>query len=429
MRVILTPVGSAGDVNPFIIVGRELRRRGHRVTLVAPDVFGTVAAAAGLEFVMVGSAEDYERATNNPDLWDPRRGAAVALREVVRHLRPAYAAIERVYEPNETLIVGHVLSFFSRVFEETHRVAAATMHLAPSVFRSDFRQPVVPTGFDMSAWPRWAKRAMWWAVDRFAIDRLVAPPLNAWRAEFGLRPASRIFKSWIHSPQRLLGLFPEWFGDPQPDWPSQLRLTGFVLSDENCAPETAYSALTAELDEFIAAGSPPVVWTPGTANKHASRFFEVAIAASAALGRRALLVTRYREQLPASLPLHVRHVPYAAFDRLFPRAAAVAHHGGIGTCAQALAAGVPQLIMPMGFDQPDNAARLVRLGVGEAIAPPLFTVDRVQTALGRMLSRDSVAAASRRLRGDINAANGVRNACDLLEEHHDAFTRRPEGIR
>src|SRR6266576_5481105 len=102
MQAILTPVGSAGDVNPFVIVGRELRRRGHQVTLIAPEVFAAVMSNAGLEFVSVGTAEEFERATNNPDLWHPRRGVAVALTEVVRHLRPAYAAIERVYVPNET---------------------------------------------------------------------------------------------------------------------------------------------------------------------------------------------------------------------------------------------------------------------------------------------------------------------------------------
>src|SRR5437867_2205856 len=116
MHAVLTPVGSAGDVNPFVIVGRELRRRGHRVTVIVPEVFAGVVSNAGLELVVVGTAEEYERATNNPDLWHPRRGVVVALKEVVKHLRPAYAAIERLYEPNETMLVGHALSFFARVF-------------------------------------------------------------------------------------------------------------------------------------------------------------------------------------------------------------------------------------------------------------------------------------------------------------------------
>ena len=422
MHAVLTPVGSSGDVNPFVIVGRELRRRGHLVTLIAPAVFAGAASNAGLDFLPVGTREEYERATNNPDLWHPRRGVAVALAEVVRHLRPAYAAIERVYHPNETMIVGHALSFPSRVFEETHRVAAATLHLAPSIFRSDFKQPALPTGSDVSAWPRWAKRALWWGVDRFGVDPLVAPALNAWRAELGLPPASRIFNTWFHSPQRLIGLFPDWFGEPQPDWPPQLRLAGFVLSDESCTPDERPVGLSSDLEQFVGAGAAPIVFTPGTANRHASAFFQAAIDATAAIKRRAVLVTPYREHLPAALPPHVHHAGYAPFDRLFPRASAVVHHGGIGTCAQGFAAGVPQLLMPMGFDQPDNAARLARLGVGEAIAQAGFTGERVAAALTRLLSSDNVAIACRRWSAETFAVNGARNSCDLLEEQFDCFT-------
>ena len=421
MHAVLTPVGSSGDVNPFVIVGRELRRRGHQVTLIAPEVFGAVASNAGLDFVPVGTREEYERATNNPDLWHPRRGVAVALSEVVRYLRPAYVAIERVDVPNETMIVGHALSFSSRVFEETHRVPSATLHLAPSIFRSDFKQPALPSGSDVSSWPRWAKRALWWGVDRFGVDPLVAPSLNAWRAELGLPPVSRIFNAWFHSPQRLIGLFPDWFGDPQPDWPPQLRLAGFVLSDESCAPDDKPRGLSSELEQFIGAGGAPIVFTPGTANRHAAAFFRAAIDATASMQCRAVLVTPYRDHLPESLPPHVHHTGYAPFDRLFPRASAVVHHGGIGTCAQGLAAGVPQLLMPMGFDQPDNAARMARLGVAEAIVPSKFTGQRVAASLTRLLSRDSVASSCRRWSGETNGANGVRNACDLLEEQYDAF--------
>src|SRR5690242_13467115 len=124
MHAVLTPVGSAGDVNPFIVIGRELRRRGYRVTVIAPAVFGDIISNAGLESIAVGTREDYERATGDPTLWDARRGPQIVFREVVKQLRPAYAAIDGVYRPGETVLVGHSLSFATRVFEE-HRSAPA----------------------------------------------------------------------------------------------------------------------------------------------------------------------------------------------------------------------------------------------------------------------------------------------------------------
>ena len=193
MHAILTPVGSAGDVNPFVILGRELRRRGHRVTLTGSEPFAPIVAAAGLEFLSLATAEDYERVTNIPDLWHPRRGLEIVLGEIAAGMRRAYDAIAALYEPGETMLVGHSLSFFTRVLEETQHAPAATVHLAPGIFRSDFRQPALPSGADISWWPRWAKRALWWSVDRFALDPLIAPALNAWRAELRLSPVSRVF--------------------------------------------------------------------------------------------------------------------------------------------------------------------------------------------------------------------------------------------
>src|SRR5262249_28089176 len=162
---VLTPVGSAGDVNPFIVIGTGLRRRGHRVTLITSAAFAEVVANAGLEAVSIGTVEDYERTTRDPRLWDARRGPQVVFNALASQLRDAYAAIERVYQPGETVLVGHSLSFFTRVFEERRSAPAVTVHLSPGVFRSDFEQAALPSGGDLSSWPRWTKRTLWWAID------------------------------------------------------------------------------------------------------------------------------------------------------------------------------------------------------------------------------------------------------------------------
>src|SRR5439155_17651208 len=106
---------------------------------------------------------------------------------------------------------------------------------------------------------------------------------------------------------------------------------------------------------------------------------------AARLGRRALLLTRFRELLPASLPSHARHFDYAPFSRVLPQATALVHHGGIGTTAQAFATGVPQLVVPFAFDQPDTAARVRRLGVGSSILPSAFTGERGALLLRELL--------------------------------------------
>jgi rhamnosyltransferase subunit B len=409
VRFLLTPVGSSGDVHPFIGIGRELRSRGHEVVVATAEPFGDAVRRAGLSFHATASNEEFDRISKDPDLWHPRRGLQVILRETAARLREGYACVERLYQPG-TVLVGHALSFFTRVFEETHGAPAATLDLAPSIYRSDHAQPAFAPGYDPSGWPVWLKRSVWWAVDRFMMDPHLVPPLNAWRRELGLPPVTRVFRDWVHSPRRVIGLFPEWFAPPQPDWPKALRLTGFPLYDE---PEQA--ALPQSLAQFLDEGSAPILFTPGSANQSADRFFRAALDASARLGRRALLLTRYSRHLPP-LPPTAHHEPFVPLSQVLPRCAALVSHAGIGTLAQGLAAGVPQLTMPMGFDQPDNATRLHRLGVGTWVRPSTFDGERVAAALNRLLDNPQTKVRCDHWASQIRARDAIGETCDLLEE-------------
>jgi hypothetical protein len=121
MHAVLAPVGSEGDVNPFLAIGRALARRGHRVSLIAAEVFRAAAAASGLEFVAIGTADEYWRVTADPDLWHPRRGPRVVFAEIARHLRDSYAALDALYRPGETIVVAHLLAFFARLRRTSSR--------------------------------------------------------------------------------------------------------------------------------------------------------------------------------------------------------------------------------------------------------------------------------------------------------------------
>lgn len=406
----MTPVGSSGDVHPFVGIGRELRRRGHEVFIFATGNFRDTIEREGLVLVETASALDYERLASDPELWYPLRGLRVVLRATLEGVPRTYELLSQHHVPGRTVVVGHTLGFAARVFEEVHRVPAATLQLAPSVFRSDYAQPAPMTGVDASRWPRWVKRGLWWLVDRFLIDPYAVPLLNEWRATFGLAPVSRIFAGWVNSPQCVVGLFPPWFAPPQPDWPRALRLTGFPLFDE-----AGQHPLDEALEAFLDEGQAPLVFTPGSANKYAHDFFEAAVDAALRMKRRALLLTPHRQQVPARLPPSVRHIPYAPFSQLLPRCAALVHHGGIGTSGQGLAAGVPQLVMPMGFDQPDNATRLHRIGVGTWLLPQRFTGARLAGALDGLLHDARVSTACRHWAEAIRVSRPIEETCDVLE--------------
>src|SRR4029077_6363317 len=261
------------------------------------------------------------------------------------------------------VLVAAAIAVGARIVAEADGVPLVTVQLQPSVFMSEDDRPLMDARLKfLQRLPRWAWQ-MVFSVFHKAIDRELAPQINAVRAELGLRePVRGIMRDWWMSPQRVLALFPEWFAPRRRDWPPQTVLTRFPLYDGD-------PPLAAAAEAFLSEGTAPILFTPGSANMWGKAFFEAAAAACVQLKRRAMLVTPYADHIPPALPVGIRHFNGLPFSRVFARCAAVVHHGGVGTAAQGLAAGVPQLIMPMAHDQPDQAQRLQRLGVGDYLVP------------------------------------------------------------
>lgn len=260
--------------------------------------------------------------------------------------------------------------------------------------------------------PRWWKRLVFGLADA-AMRSLFGSAVNEVRRELQRAPIRRWLMDWSYSPQRILGFFPAWFAPPQPDWPPQLRLTGFPLYDE-----LQGEPLPAAAREFLAQGEKPLVFFPGSVMCARHDFFAASLDACRRLGRRGVFLTRFREQLPP-LPQEVRHFDFVPFSQLLPHAAALVHHGGMGTSAQAMAAGIPQLVMPLAYDQPDNALRLRRLGVAAELPPRHYRGPAVAAALDRLLTAPEVAACCQQIAARFKPANAVTDACRWIEELGD----------
>lgn len=423
MKILIVAAGSHGDVLPFIGLGRELRRRGHEVCLLASGVFSTMAAEAGLAFAEVTSEAEYRRLLSDRDGTDPRKGLVLLAQAVMDSQRRCVAVLERACEPGRTLIVGSSLAWAARLVGERHRVPVATVHLAPSWFRSNHRAPAIGPLGHLDGAPAFVKRLIWRIMDRRMLDPLFAVPFNALRAEHGLPPVSRPFHQWIHEGDLTLGFFPDWFAPPQPDWPAGLRLSGFALYDHG-----QDQPLPPEVARFVAAGEPPVAFTAGTANASSHAFFADSVQACRLSGRRGLLLTQDAAQLPAGLPPQVAHFGYVPFKALLPRLAALVHHGGIGTTSQALLAGVPQLVRPMGFDQFDNALRVRELRVAEQLLPRQYRPEPVVKALDRLVSSPAVRARAVELARRLAVeGSGVMRAADAVLALGPAAVARPAG--
>ncbi|MEX2317932.1 MAG: glycosyltransferase [Pirellulales bacterium] len=410
-QFILTGIGSYGDVHPIVGLGTALAARGHRVKLIANPYFADVVTGAGLDFVPVSTREDYIRLSQHPDLWHPIRGPALALRLAAGGLaRPLYELAAAHHVPGETVYCAHALDLGTRVAGEKLRAPVASIDLSPAMLWSVHESPRLKGTLGGARVPKWLKRIQFWMGDALFVRRILGPPLNGLRRDLGLPPVKRIFADWLHATDLVLGMFPEWFAAPQPDWPANTHAVGFPLWDANHDAD-----LPDDLLKFLDAGDPPIAFSPGSANRAAEHFFAAAVEACQSLGRRGILLTKYAEQLPANLPKNIRHFGFVPLSRVLPRTAALVHHGGIGSCAQGLAAGVPQLVRPMSFDQFDNSRRLVRLGVAEELSVRHFRGPAIAAALVRLLESPQVASQCRALAAKCNGREALSAACDQLE--------------
>ncbi|HEX8612893.1 MAG TPA: nucleotide disphospho-sugar-binding domain-containing protein [Telluria sp.] len=416
MRILIAVVGSVGDVLPFVAMGVELRRRGHEVRIYANPAFAATVRAAGLDIVGIGSAAKHQAFLDSPQATDPRKAMALVAAGVMSNVPLFYDAMCADVIPGQTIVIGSTMAFASRLVREKHAVPGAVVHLSPSVIRSEYLAPRFSPLGHMASLPRFVKRFIWRTLDRKFLDPLYSVPFNEVRAGLGLAPVQRMMHAWLHEGEHCIGLYPDWFAQPQPDAPANFIPTAFPLYDGS-------DRLTDDQLAFLDAGEAPVAFTSGTANATSHAFYAASAQACLLAGKRGILITQHPSQLPATLPPGVVHMAYVSFKALLPRLAAFVHHGGIGSTSQALAAGVPQLIQPMAFDQFDNASRAVQLGVARTIAPKRYTANAVATLLTELMCDQALAQRCKALAAQTASGAGVGAACDLVEAMQERLIR------
>jgi rhamnosyltransferase subunit B len=385
-----------------------LRARGQRVSFLAPEQHGPWVRPTGLPFA--GLPAD-EAVLHDPDLWHPTRGFGV----VWRATRPAMARIvpfvEALPAGERCVLLVHPLALpeadLCRVVHPGVKIAAA--YLAPANLMT-VHDPLMIGPWRVPAWvPLAARRGFWRWVGRRFIDPVALADINAARGAHGLAPVPSLM-DWIAAvPDLSLTLFPDWFAPTQPDWPRPLVRGDFPLFDPNADAQPA-----PELAAFLQAGPPPLVFTHGTGNTQAAAYFRHACAAAARLGRRAVFLTPHRDQVPADLPPTMLWQAYVPLRALLPHAAALVHHGGIGTTAEALRAGTPQLVVPLAHDQFDNGARVTALGVGASLPAARLNEGRLVRVLGGLLAAPGLAERTQAVAGRFHPGAGIDKMCDAL---------------
>jgi rhamnosyltransferase subunit B len=408
---VVVTIGSAGDLFPFMAMALALRARGHRISFLAPEQHAPYVKESGLRFV--GLPVD-EAVLADPDLWHPTRGFGA----VWRATRPAMAKIvpfvDALPHDEALVLLAHPLALpeadLCRAKRPGLKVAAA--YLAPQ------NLPTVHDPLLLGPWPvpAWVPlRLRRWLLRRLAaafIDPVALPDVNAARQARGMPPVAGMLDHLFKVADLSLTLFPAWFAPTQPDWPQPLYRADFPLFDPK--PD---APLSPELEGFLAAGqgAKTVAFTHGTGNTQARAYFEQASQAVQRLGLRAIFLTPHREQLPAALPPAILWQEYVPLRRLLPQLALLAHHGGIGTTAECLRAGTPQLVVPLAHDQFDNAARVKALGAGAGLPASKLDAARLARMLERQLGDGELPARCAAIARHFAPGQAMQDLCVRLE--------------
>jgi rhamnosyltransferase subunit B len=419
LRIVLSNIGTFGDINPLIAIALELKRRGHVPVMAVPAVYGPKIVPLGIEFHAVRPDLDPKNTLLAEMVYDVRKGTERGLREFLfPALRETYddlTAAATVPKRADLMLLGE-LNYAGPIVAEVTGIPWASYVLAPLSFFSAYDPPVLPM------YPRLARAdkavpGMGHAIRRLArlVSRKWPQPIYDLRRELGLeRGANPLFDA-KHSPDLVLALFSRVLGQEQPDWPANTKICGFCFYDADAGNAT----LPPHLAAFLDAGPAPLVFTLGSAAVLvAGRFYEYGARAAERLGMRAVLLIGpdARNRPRHALPETVCVAEYAPYSALFPRASVVIHQGGVGTTAQCLQAGRPMLIMPYSHDQPDNARRMRRLKVARILQRRYFTPLRVMGKLRRILDNPIYAHRAQQVATRLQAENGLKTACDALEE-------------
>jgi rhamnosyltransferase subunit B len=414
MRWLLTSWGSRGDLHPFLALGRGLKARGHEVTLVGHPEWGAETEAAGLRFVSTGEPPRSDLLVRYPEIMSGKWGGLVSLHALVKHgIAPGFEAVLSALlaeAPTHDVIVAHHFVFPAPLAAELAGKPWATVSLAPGVVPSAHARPGTHFGSGGSGFLARKRNRFLWSSGGLITRTVVDPMVNRFRRRHGLKPIrDAVFEA--HSSRLNLQLYNEHFASCAPDWSSEKRLAGFCFYDP---PDV--QALPVEAEEFLARGEPPVLFTLGSAAVHTpGAFFSMAVEVLQKLRLRGVLLIGPEENRPARLPDDVLALAYAPFGLLMPRVRAVVHQCGVGTLSHTLRAGVPSVAYPFAFDQPNNARRLMDLGVAEAVLPHQRTARYLEQALQRLLAGDAPLRA-RHLGDRVRAEDGVGRACEVLEE-------------
>ena len=392
-NIVITTHWLDGDVVPFCKIGRALKSRNHNVTLITHCYFENMAKQHGLDFEAWDTEEEFNLLLKLMESGDadsePERLRAVReqFESIPIRLREFEKVLKHCGKEGTVLVAKCVSSVAALMVAEKLGLPLATFYVLPT-------EPVSMR------------------INGDLISEEFLLQLNELRNLVGLSPISS-WISWQTSGMLNIGLWPEWFtsADDRKEWPTDISQIGFPLdkqdtSDTYQLPDSVKAIFEGE--------HPPIILTGGTTKLLHNKFYPMAVSACGLINRPAIVLNRYREMVPDNLPDNVLYYPYLPMQEILPKCAAIIHHGGIGTCAEALRNGTPQVILPYFMDRLFNGKQLKKIGVAECLPVVRWTPQNIRDSILKVLN-DNTKVKCAEYREIVSQTDSLSTVCDMIE--------------
>ncbi|WP_182908694.1 glycosyltransferase [Microbispora sp. H13382] len=379
MRVLLSTIGTRGEVQPMVALAMALRELGHEARLcVPPDFRGWIE---GLGFPVVPIGPELRRTASAAPRAQAPPTPEQRRRMIEGTVAVQFATIPAAAEGCDVIVGGGAMSMAAHSVAEQLGIGYVYVSYCPVTLPSPHHAPV-PVWGQATAGATAGNRALW-AEDARRWNDTVGAALNVHRASAGLAAVADT-RGHMFTDRPWLAADPTLAPWPEPADIGVVRTGAWILPDRRPLPP--------ELERFLDDGEPPVC--VGFGSVRAPRDIARATAEAArALGRRVIVLRGWAGLSPADGGPDCLSIDEADQQALFPRVAAVVHHGGAGTTTAAALAGAPQVVLPQHYDQHYWAGRVADLGIGIAHPAAAPTAESLTAALGRVLHPDVAARA------------------------------------
>lgn len=415
-RILFIALGSLGDLHPAMGVAHELKRQGHKVGIASGLFYKEYVESTGLRFHPI--RPDISPNDNKviQVVMDPYRGPERLHREyLLPNLENSLLDCLEIVKEYDLMVCG-VLSYFVPIASKLTGIPWVSQLLSPMCMWSAYDPPV------LAPLP-WLGRArhLGPTFHRTTLRLLLqlteswTKPIYRLRKKYGLGKGPMPLSEGTFSEYLTLCLWHNFFGPPQPDWPKNTRVAGFVFYD----PKQNQPLQEKTLD-FLNKGEKPILFTLGsTAVQDTKNYLDLFIRSSKLTGKRAI-VTIGKNRIESLRHLEsesIHFLEYAPYSLLFPKVAQVVHQGGVGTTAQAICAGLPMLVLAKSMDQFDNGDRAKRLGLGHVLSLRSATPKNITNMLDRIGSDAGIKANCETYRKACAENHGASVAAKILLDY------------